>query len=150
MRPGRARYGAMLLGYMWLFKVSWELPCDDRQKLRERLLIDYPIRVDTFIGGGVPPGLRLQRALREPGRVTAFDKAVALVYGSWFLPHILLLYLLARHHQYVARAGGRLAASYHLTTPFYWVVPNRAAVVGVRAGRPDGRRARARPAPCRV
>lgn len=120
---GRKRYGAMLASYMWLFKVSWELPCDDRKKLEGRLMIDYPIRFDTWIGGGVPPGVRLQRALRNPERVTALDKAVAAAYASWFLPHVLLGYLLATHHEYVPRAGARLAASYHLTTPFYWVVP---------------------------
>ncbi|MDQ3677101.1 MAG: phosphatase PAP2 family protein [Actinomycetota bacterium] len=120
---GRARYGAMLASYMWLFKVSWELPSDDREQLRRRLMIDYPIRFDSWIGAGVPPGLRLQRALREPGRVSALDKAVAVAYASWFAPHVLLGYLLARHHEYVPRAGARLAASYHLTTPFYWAVP---------------------------
>lgn len=120
---GRVRYSAIAAGCMWLFKLSWELPADDREKLRERLLIDYPISVDRVIGLGVPPGLRLQRVLRERGQVTAFDKGVALVYGSWFLPHVLLAYLLVRHQEYVPRAGGRLAASYYLTTPFYWVVP---------------------------
>lgn len=120
---GRGRYGAMLASYMWLFKVSWELPCDDREQLRKRLMVDYPIRVDSWIGGGVTPGVRLQRALRDPERVSAFDKAVAVAYGSWFLPHVLLGYLLATHEDYVPRAGARLAASYHLTTPFYWVVP---------------------------
>jgi len=120
---GRRRYAAMLASYMWLFKVSWELPCDDRERLRRRLMIDYPIRFDSWIGGGVPPGVRLQRALRQPGRVSALDKAVAVAYASWFSPHVLLGYLLARHDEYVPRAGARLAASYHLTTPFYWVVP---------------------------
>ncbi len=121
--PGRKRYGAMLASYMWLFKVSWELPCDDREALRKRLMVDYPIRFDSWVGGGIPAGVRLQRALRDPERVSALDKAVAIAYASWFLPHVLLGYLLIRHDEFVPRAGARLAASYHLTTPFYWVVP---------------------------
>jgi membrane-associated phospholipid phosphatase len=123
MPSGRPRYAAIAAGYMYLFKLSWELPYDDVERLRGRLLIDEPIRFDTFVGGGVPPGLRLQRALRTPGEVSVLDKAVTVVYGSWFLPHLLLGYLLIRHHQYVPRAGGRLSAAYHLTTPFYWLWP---------------------------
>jgi membrane-associated phospholipid phosphatase len=120
---GRPRYAAIAAGYMYLFKLSWELPYDDPQRLRRRLLIDEPIRFDTFVGRGLPVGLRLQRALRKPGQVSPFDIAVTVVYGSWFLPHLVLSYLLIRHEQYVPRAGGRLSAAYHLTTPFYWLWP---------------------------
>ena len=124
MPPGRPRYAVIAAGYMYLFKLSWELPYDDPERLRRRLLVDEPIRFDTWVGGGVPVGLRLQRALRrEDGEVSAFDIAVTAVYGSWFVPHLLLGYLLVRHHQYVPRAGGRLSAAYHLTTPFYWWWP---------------------------
>jgi membrane-associated phospholipid phosphatase len=123
MPAGRARYAAIAAGYMYLFKVSWELPYDHPERLRERLLIDAPIRFDTWVGGGIPVGLRLQRALRTRGEVSALDMAVTLVYGSWFVPHLLLGYLLVRHESYVPRAGGRLSAAYHLTTPFYWLWP---------------------------
>jgi hypothetical protein len=120
--PSRTRYVAVAGGYMWLFKTSWELPYDDPAWLRKRLLVDAPIRLDSMLGLGVPPGLRLQRALRrEPGRASLLDIAVTAVYASWFVPHAVLGYLLVRHDQYVPRAGGRLAASNHLTTPFYWV-----------------------------
>ena len=59
---------AVPAGYMHLFKLGWELPYDDPTKLRRRLWIDQPIRFDTVVGLGVPPGLRLQRALRRPAR----------------------------------------------------------------------------------
>jgi len=120
---GRARYLAVAAAYMHLFKLGWELPHDEPQKLRRRLWIDEPIRFDTAVGLGLPPGVRLQRALHRRGEVTAVDRAVTLVYGSWFLPHALLGYLLVRHHEYIPRAGARLFAAYHLTTPFYWLVP---------------------------
>jgi membrane-associated phospholipid phosphatase len=123
-RPrSRTRYLAAGAAYMWLFKVSWEVPFDEPEKLRRRLRVDYPIRIDTILGGGVPPSQRLQRALRTPGQVSLLDKAVTLVYGSWFLPHLLLGYILMRDERYVPRAAGRLSAAYHLTTPFYWLIP---------------------------
>jgi membrane-associated phospholipid phosphatase len=120
---GKARYAAVAAGYLHLFKLGWELPYDDPEKLRRRLWIDQPIRFDTVVGLGVPPGVRLQRALRRPGEVTLFDKAVTAVYASWFVPHVLLVYLTARHEEFVPRAGARLAAAYHLTCPFYFWAP---------------------------
>jgi membrane-associated phospholipid phosphatase len=119
----RWRYVGAGMTYMWLFKVSWELPADDERRHRRRLHIDYPITVDSALGGGMPPGQRLQRRIRGDGDVCAFDVFVSLIYGSWFVPHVLLAYMLVRHPQFLPRAAGRLAASYHLTTPFYWFVP---------------------------
>jgi membrane-associated phospholipid phosphatase len=122
--PRRAwRDVAVCASYMWTFTVTWTLPYDEPEKLRKRLRIQYPITIDSVIGLGVPPTLRLQRALRDPSRVTLLDRAVTLAYGSWFVPHVLLAWLMLRHEQYVPRAAGRLAAAYHLTTPFYYLVP---------------------------
>jgi membrane-associated phospholipid phosphatase len=120
---GRTRYAAVAAAYMHLFKLGWELPYDDPEKLRRRLWIDQPIRFDTIVGLGVPPGVRLQRALRRPGEVTALDRIVTVAYGSWFVPQLLLGYLLARHAEFVPRAGARLSAAYHLTCPFYFLAP---------------------------
>jgi membrane-associated phospholipid phosphatase len=121
--PGRRRYVAVAAAYMHLFKLGWELPYDEPGKLRRRLWIDEPIRFDTIVGLGVPPGLRLQRALRRPGEVTALDRVVTVVYGSWFVPQLLMAYLMAVHPEYVPRAGARLSAAYHLTCPFYFFAP---------------------------
>jgi membrane-associated phospholipid phosphatase len=119
----RWRYAAVGAAYMWSFTVTWTLPYERKAHLEKRLGIDYPIRIDTLLGFGVPPTLRLQRALRERSKVSHLDRLVTLVYGSWFVPHALLGWLLLRHHQYVPRAAGRLAAAYHLTTPFYFLLP---------------------------
>src|SRR5918998_6862296 len=81
---GRRRYAAVAAAYMHLFKLGWEVPYDAPEKLRRRLWIDQPIRFDTVVGLGVPPGVRLQRALRTPGEVNALDRVVTVVYGSWF------------------------------------------------------------------
>ena len=120
---GRRRYAAVAAAYLHLFKLGWELPYDDPQKLRRRLWVDQPIRFDAAVGFGVPPGVRLQRALRTPGEVNALDRVVTAVYGSWFVPQLLLAYLLMRHEEFVPRAGARLAAAYHLTCPFYFFAP---------------------------
>jgi membrane-associated phospholipid phosphatase len=121
--PSRWRYITTGAAYMWVFKVTWELPYDDPEELESRLRVDYPIKVDTLLGGGVPPGLRLQRALRTPGRVNTLDWLATAAYGSWILPHLVMGWVWLNHERFVPRAGGRLAAAYHLTTPFYWAVP---------------------------
>jgi membrane-associated phospholipid phosphatase len=108
---------------MWVFEVTWELPYDDPDKLEQRLRVGYPIRVDAVLGAGTPPGLRLQRALRREAGVSALDRVAAAIYGSWVVPHLVLSWIWLRHPEFVPRAAGRLAAAYHLTTPFYWLVP---------------------------
>ena len=134
----RMRYIGAGMTYMWLFKESWELPADDERTQRRRLHIDYPIRADSVLGAGMPPGQRLQRELRE-GDVSPLDLVVSAIYGSWFVPHVLLAYVLMRHPRFLPRAAGRLAASYHLTTPFYWFVPTAPPWwASEQAGRMDG------------
>ncbi|MDQ6805010.1 MAG: phosphatase PAP2 family protein, partial [Actinomycetota bacterium] len=117
------RYAAVGAVYMGCFAVTWTLPYEQPEKLRRRLRIHYPIRIDSVLGLGTPPTQRLQCALRDPPRVTALDRAVTLAYASWFVPHALLAYLLFRHEEFVPRAAARLAAAYHLTTPFYYLIP---------------------------
>jgi membrane-associated phospholipid phosphatase len=135
----RRRYVGAGMTYMWLFKESWELPADDERTHRRRLHIDYPIRIDSALGGGMPPSQRLQRRLRGEGTVSPLDVAISIVYGSWFVPHVLLAYVLLRHPKFLPRAAGRLAASYHLTTPFYWFVPTAPPWwASEQAGRMDG------------
>ena len=134
-RRAAARLLATSAAYMHLFKLGWELPYDDPDKLRRRLWIDEPIRFDTVVGLGVPPGLRLQRALRTPGEVSTFDRAVTVVYGSWFLPHILLGYLLVRHHG--VHAARRRAAVGRLPPDVPVLLPRRRR--RRRGGRPSAR-----------
>jgi membrane-associated phospholipid phosphatase len=117
------RYVAVETAYMWAFKVTWELPYENREKTQQPVHVRYPIRIDSLLGGGVPPTVRLQRALRNPTTVTPLDRAVAGIYASWLVPHLILGWILLRHPQFIPRAAGRLAATYHLTTPFYWLIP---------------------------
>lgn len=117
------RYIAVGTAYMWTFKVTWQLPYETLGNSRRRVHIRYPIHIDSLLGGGVPPTVRLQRCLRDHTKVTPLDRAVVGVYGSWLLPHLILGWILMRHPEFIPRAAGRLAATYHLTTPFYWLIP---------------------------
>ena len=117
------RYIAVGAAYMWTFKVTWELPYEMREDSSRSVYIRYPIKIDSLLGGGVPPTVRLQRFLRDRTKVTPLDRVVAGVYGSWLLPHLILGWILMRHPEFIPRAAGRLAATYHLTAPFYWLIP---------------------------
>ncbi len=121
---GKGQYAAVWAAYVWLFKVAWEIPYDRPDKLRPRLRVRYPIRIDSLLGGGEPPTLRLQQALRDPPRLTVLDKALtAVYYGLWLAPHAALGWILWRHEDRFPRAAGRLAGVYHLTTLGYWYLP---------------------------
>lgn len=121
---GRQQYAATWAAYVWLFKAAWEIPYDKPEKLAPRLRIDYPVRFDSFLGAGAPPGVRLQQALREPPRVSALDVAMTgLHYVLWAAPHAALGWILLCDEERFPRAAGRLAAVYHLTTLGYWYLP---------------------------
>ena len=121
---GRLQYAATWGAYVWLFKVAWEIPYDKSEKLEPRLRVDYPIRIDGRIGGGTPPGVRLQRALREPPRVSALDYvATGLHYLLWLAPHAALGVTLVCDEDRFPQMAGRLAAVYHFTTLGYWYLP---------------------------
>lgn len=121
---GRLQYAATWAAYVWLFKVAWEIPYDKPEKLGRRLHLHYPIAFDAAIGAGVPPAVRLQRALRDGSRLTALDYTMTGVYhGLWLAPHAVLGWLLLRHPDCVPRIAGRLAGTYHLTTLGYWYLP---------------------------
>lgn len=121
---GRNQYAATWVAYVWLFKTAWEIPYDKAEKLEPRLSIDYPIRCDSFLGGGTPPGVRLQRALRNAPRVSALDVGLTgLHYLLWAAPHAALGWILICDEGRFPRAAGRLAAVYHLTTLGYWYLP---------------------------
>ncbi len=121
---GRPQYAATWAAYVWLFKVAWEIPYDKPEKLEPRLHIDYPIRLDSLLGAGAPPGVRLQRALRDPPRLSALDFSLTgLHYLLWIAPHAALGWILICDEQRFPHAAGRLAAVYHLTTLGYWYFP---------------------------
>ena len=120
---------------MWAFKVTWELPYEARKKTQRPVHVRYPIRIDSLLGGGVPPTVRLQRALRGPTTVTPLDRAVAGIYTSWLVPHLILGWILLRHPQFIPR--GSRATRRHLPPhhALLLVDPHCPAVVGLRVKR---------------
>ena len=109
---------------MWAYLAHYEMPNDDHERLRERLRIDYPIKVDTALFGGTAPTLRLQRALGRPGEVRRHDIVLAWIHWSWFfVPHGTCAYILLRHRDQFPRAAGQIAAVFDIGMVGYWAIP---------------------------
>jgi membrane-associated phospholipid phosphatase len=125
LRPRtKGRDAALFALQMWAFTVVHELPYDDPERLRARLHIRYPIRVDRLIGLGEPPTLRLQRALARPGRSRALDTFLTFVHWAWFVePHAALTWILATDERRFARSARQMAAVYNLGCAIYFLVP---------------------------
>lgn len=120
----RTRDAALYALQMWAFAQAHEIPYDDPDGLRRRLRIRYPIVVDRVLGAGELPGVRLQRALSAPGRVTNLDRALSLVHWAWFFePHLTLLFIQARHLEAFPRAARQMAAVYDLGCAVYFALP---------------------------
>lgn len=121
---GRFRYAAIWATQMWSYKVAFEIPYDEPNKLYRRLRVDYPIRIDSAIGAGLPPGERLQRRLRRPPRLSWLDRLAGIFYFTWELePHAAMLWLLLRHPARFVGSAGRLAATFDLTLLGYFANP---------------------------
>jgi membrane-associated phospholipid phosphatase len=85
---------------------------------------DYPIAIDSHLGGGMPPTQRLQRRLRRRGRLTAMDKALSFFYWTWEAePHLALGWIRWRRARSFPSAAGRLAATFDLTLVGYNALP---------------------------
>ncbi len=109
---------------MWAYKAAFEIPYDRPQFLHRRLRVDPPLRVDTALGLGMPPGQRLQRALREKVRVNTLDRVLTAAYSLWEAePHVALALVLAKRPQRFAAAALRQALTFDLTLLGYWLVP---------------------------
>lgn len=124
LRPRTKGRDAALYGLqMWAFNVVHELPYDDPEKLRERLLIKYPITIDRWLGGGELPGLRLQRWLGKDS-VTSLDRTLVAAHWAWFLwPHAVMIYILVRRNKTFARAARQMAATYDIGGLIYCLAP---------------------------
>jgi membrane-associated phospholipid phosphatase len=120
----KARDAGLFALQMWAFGVAHELPYDDPERLRRRLRIEYPIAVDTVLGAGELPNVRLQRALGRPGEVTRLDRALAMAHWAWFFePHLSLVWILVRRNDRFARAARQMSAAYDLGCLVYSLVP---------------------------
>jgi hypothetical protein len=124
VRRSRARDVATVLLQMWGYIAHYEMPNDDPQALERRVRIDYPVRIDRLIGFGTLPGLRLQRALSKPGRITKLDKILVWAHWLWFFfPHGTVLYLLLARREEFERGAAQVYAVFDVGVIAYWIVP---------------------------
>lgn len=120
----KLRDAVLFAQQMWAFTVVHEIPYDDPDRLRERLLIRYPIRVDRAIGAGRLPNWRLQQRFAGVDGTTALDRFLTFAHWAWFLePHASLLYILLRDNPRFARAARQMAAAYDLGCAGYIALP---------------------------
>jgi membrane-associated phospholipid phosphatase len=138
--PSFTRDMAVWGAQMWAYKNAFELPADDAKRHQRRRRIDYPLRVDTLLGFGVPPSRRLQRRLRHRRRLSGLDKGLTFLYWTWEAePHLVMAAIRKRWPDLFASAAGRLAAAFDLRLVAYWIVPTAPPWwVSEHAGRMDG------------
>jgi membrane-associated phospholipid phosphatase len=123
-RRSRIRDAAVWGAQMWAYKNAFELPHDDEQRHLRRTRVDYPIAIDTRLGGGKPPSQRLQRSLRRRGHLSLLDKALSFLYWTWEAePHLAMGWIRWRRPESFTSAAGRLAATFDLTLVGYWSLP---------------------------
>ena len=154
----RGRDLALFAGQMWAFAVSHELPYDNPDRLRERLHVNYPIRIDRWIGRGKLPNARLQGLIRGTRFETAATEISAWAHWLWFIePYGALFWILLRRNSSFPASARQLAVVFNIgcilyfavpTAPPWWAAENgyldkdeEGASGGVIEGVADGRRA---------
>lgn len=121
---------------MWAYLAAYEMPNDDPEGLRRRVRVDYPVRVDRVLGLGVPPTLRLQRRLSEPGHPRPFEKVLVWTHWLWFaVPHAATAYVLLRRRERFGRAAALTYAVFDLGAVVYWLVPTAPPWYAAQQGR---------------
>jgi membrane-associated phospholipid phosphatase len=120
----RARDAAIYALQMWAYVAHYEMPNDEPDELLAKVRVRYPIRIDTAIGLGVAPSIRLQRALGRYGDVRAHDKFLSAIHWSWFfVPHGSIAYVLLFHRPQFERSASQMAAVFDLGLLGYWFLP---------------------------
>ena len=120
----RGRDLGLFFSQMWAFAVSHELPYDDPQRLRERLRIEYPIKIDRWIGRGVLPNTRLQRSIHAGPHGRTVTKIAAWAHWIWFIqPYMALFWILIRRNSYFPQSARQMAATFDLGCALYFIVP---------------------------
>ena len=121
---GRLRDGAVCALQMWAYLTAYEMPNDDPQALRDRVHIDYPIRIDRALGLGRIPTERLQRALARDGEINRFERTLIWSHWAWFVvPHLAVAYVGLRRPRTLGTAAARMYAVYDLGAIVYWLLP---------------------------
>jgi PAP2 superfamily len=120
----RARDIGTCVLQMWAYVAAYKMPYDDPEALAKRVKIAYPVKADRFIGAGVTPTLRLQRAHGTPGSFKAWEKLLVWSHWIWFaFPHGTVLYLLLRHPDRFPNGAARIYATFDIGLIGYWAAP---------------------------
>jgi membrane-associated phospholipid phosphatase len=120
----RARDVAVCALQMWAYVATYQMPNDDPERLRARVRVTYPVRIDRAIGLGDLPGLRLQRALARPGAIGRADQVLVWSHWVWFLvPHLTVAFLLLRRPALFPRGAARMYAVFDIGVIGYWAIP---------------------------
>ena len=137
----RKRDVGVVVLQMWAYVATYQMPNDDPIALERRVRIDYPVRADRALGGGLTPTLRLQRAFGRPGRTNAAERTLIWSHWIWFLvPHGTALYVLLRHRERFPRSACLLYGTFDLGLIGYWAVPTAPPWYAAARGRmADGR-----------
>ncbi len=135
VRRSRTRDVATIVLQMLAYLAAYEMPNDDPEKLRARVRVDYPVRVDRLIGFGKLPSLRLQ-ALAAPGRVRPAEQLLVWAHWIWFVvPHSTIVYMMVRHPERVERSAAMMYSVYDLGLIGYWAVPTAPPWFAAQRGR---------------
>ncbi len=121
---GRSRDVAVCVLQMWAYLAAYELPNDDPQRLRERVHVEYPIRIDRVLGLGKLPTQRLQEAFSSDGEINRFERTLVWCHWAWFaVPHLAVGYVALRRPRELGTAAARMYAVFDLGAVVYWRLP---------------------------
>lgn len=120
----RSRDVATCVLQMLAYVAHYEMPNDDPERLRARVHVEYPVRVDRVLGLGELPGVRLQRWFGRPGPLNRAEQVLVWCHWLWFLiPHGTVLYFLLRRRERFERVALHTYAVFDLGLIGYWSVP---------------------------
>lgn len=109
---------------MWAFAVCHELPYDNPKRLRERLYVEYPIKIDRWIGRGVLPNARLQKRLHQGRFGNDLTKFAAWTHWFWFVqPYAAIFWILIRNNEKFPQSARQLAATFDIGCAMYFAIP---------------------------
>lgn len=123
VRRSRGRDVAVCALQMWAYLAAYKAPNDDAGVQAERVLVDYPIRIDRVLGLGELPTVRLQRAFAG-AEWRRGDRVLVWAHWLWFMvPHGALVYVMLRHPARFDRAAVMTYAVFDLGASIYWMAP---------------------------
>lgn len=124
---------------MWAFIAAYQVPNDNPEKLMRRTRVDYPVRIDRWLGLGKHPNVRVQRLLWRRGRVRRFEKLLVWVHWTWILePHLANVYVMFKHPDRFPRSAAMVCGTFDVGAIFYWLIPTAPPWYASQEGRmPD-------------